>query len=1060
MKDQELREREEVLVHDVGDTEFTNTGKEKKIKRLIIFSAIILVIVAIVVIIILVTKSDDSKDNEDEGEDVDDKKYKVLFNDSQFIKPKNFIKQYEFIQLKDSKYKFFLIHDPKTVTEGIEIRTKFGFATDIIDGFAHYAEHVFFEGTKEINEFNISSLIGQYDEFANAYTWDEETVFQFFGANNTFETILDYISKFIQKPVLNSTKFRTEINAVTSEYDSYNNSGNNEYDILLENVNQEHGIADTITGHCGNNKTLGVHTDEQLRYYLKNYFLTIFKPENCVFLIYSSRSLNEMRDYALKYYDFTLEEPEKEFKEEFNKKNKTLDYPLFNEGQLGKIAIFNSLRETPALSIIFPISQKSKYVEAAHILYYLFNGYGEGSLQKFLFNNNFVSNIGLYAYSYYRNYEIVEFMFQLTEKGKNNIDTIIEAFFSSINAIKEDKNMEELLKNFQLIDQKEFQFKEETKTVFPDDIDSLLSNYALFGIEYFLGNPIKELYTKARVNEIFQDLSPENTFIFIDSPDEISSSYLTSKVKLYTKNFGTEYRINKITDDLLNKLKNIKSVGDYNFSPREKNEEYTKLEGLTEQPCYKNSSKKCEYNEYDPNNANDTEPYQVLNTSTVLSLMKIDRSFGIPFVKGYIDIQLNNDYEDYLLKTDKNKALFYLLLYSFNYKFSISPLYEVNTLIEIEISLETNIRIYFSTYNDLLNKVIDFIINCFNEPINEEDFKTIKELYYLQKAKNHDSPFSEFRNEVLNIFINFITVETYEFEDFSIDNIRESTYLEFKNMHSKINSIITSLKYLTYGDISFELANSTTEKLSSLIKEQDITLQLKSVRFVDIPENKSILYSTTSKNIYQTQGMTLVMYEFDRELLDKMTMYTICAYDIIFNYIRTERGSGYVVQMYIKRIYDKNLNKNRYYLAIICLGKFYSPEKMDRLVNEAIKDSFNHTFPINLIDEYLTNRELLRDFPQERYEDLIYYLDYYNSFQSLKNDEKTMTYESIIEDLQDVLVNKPKRISILYHRGDITEEELEKQKSELDEYYYLNPDIKNEVTTNITYLETFLSNNY
>ena len=168
--------------------------------------------------------------------------------------------------------------------------------------------------------------------------------------------------------MLNSTKFRTEINAVTSEYDSYNNSGNNEYDILLENANQEHGIAYTITGHCGNNKTLGVHTDEQLRYYLKNYFLTIFKPENCVFLIYSSRSLNEMRDYALKYYDFTLEEPEKEFKEEFNKKNKTLDYPLFNEGQLGKIATFNSLRETPVLSIIFPISQKTKYVEAAHII--------------------------------------------------------------------------------------------------------------------------------------------------------------------------------------------------------------------------------------------------------------------------------------------------------------------------------------------------------------------------------------------------------------------------------------------------------------------------------------------------------------------------------------------------------------------------------------------------------------------------------------------------------------------------------------------------------------------
>ena len=570
MKDQELQEREEVLVHDVGDTEFTNSGKEKKIKRLIIFAVIILVIVAIVIIIIYVTQSDDDKDNENEGEDVDDKKFKVLLNDSQFAKPKNFIKQYEFIQLKDSKYKFFLIHDPKTVTEGIIIRTNFGYSTDIIDGFAHYAEHVFFEGTEEINEFNISSLTSQYNEFSDAYTSIEETVFMFFGANNIFETILDYISKFIQKPVLNSTKFRTEINAVTSEYDSRNNSGNNYFDILLEYVNQEHGIADTISGHTGNNKTLGNYTNEKLSYYLKNYFLTIFKPENCVFLLYSSKSLNKMRDYALKYYDFKLEEPKNEFKEEFNKKNKTLDYPLFKEGQLGKIAIFNSLREIPLLSIIFPISQKSKYVEAAQILYYFFNGYNEGSLRKFLLINNYVSEIDLYPDAYFKNYEIIEFMFHLTEKGKNNIDIIIEALFASINAIKVDENIEELLTNFYLIDQKEFQFKEETKTIFPNDMDALLSNYAIFGKEYFLGNPIKELYTKKRFNEIFKDLSPENTFIFIDSPEEISSLYLTSKVKLYKKNFRTEYRINKISVDLLNNLKNISSIEDYNFILREK----------------------------------------------------------------------------------------------------------------------------------------------------------------------------------------------------------------------------------------------------------------------------------------------------------------------------------------------------------------------------------------------------------------------------------------------------------------------------------------------------------
>ena len=91
------------------------------------------------------------------------------------------------------------------------------------------------------------------------------------------------------------------------------------------------------------------------------------------------------------------------------------------------------------------------------------------------------------------------------------------------------------------------------------------------------------------------------------------------------------------------------------------------------------------------------------------------------------------------------------------------------------------------------------------------------------------------------------------------------------------------------------------------------------------------------------------MYEFDVSLYTQMNLYSICARDILFNYIRTERGSGYVVGTSARVIYDKTLRKYRYYLSISCIGKVYSPEKMDRLINEAIQESFNYDFPIDLI---------------------------------------------------------------------------------------------------------------
>ena len=534
MMERELKGKDEVLINDIDEKEFSNTGKEKKIKRIIIFSIILLVIAVIILIIVLALKKSD-----------DNEKYEILLSDSKFEKPKNFLKQYEFIKIKDSKYKFFLVHDPKTVSAGIEFRTNFGFTTDVIDGFAHYAEHIFFEGTEEINEYNITNLVDQYDEFNNAYTSYEETVFQFFGAQNTFDTLLDYISKFIKNPVLNETKFMTEINAVTSQHDSYNTSWRTESDILMENANPEHGLSQTITGHTGDNKTIGIYSPKIIGDYLKNYFRTIFKPENCVFLLYSSLSLEEMREYAQKYFNFNLKKPSDDFNEMFNKKIKALENPVFTKEQIGKFIVYNASREIPILMVVFQITEeKKKYIDASTIMSYLFNGKKEGSLQHFLLKNNYISGLFFYNDGDFRKYELFEFFFELTKKGIDQIDIIIKALFAYINNIKEDKNLDELLKNAKLIAQMNFKNKEEKKTILPDDIDNILYRNFYYGEKNILGNPIDDFYSKKRIDEVFKELSPDNCFIIIDTPYEISSSFLTTSELNYTKNFNTPYKMN------------------------------------------------------------------------------------------------------------------------------------------------------------------------------------------------------------------------------------------------------------------------------------------------------------------------------------------------------------------------------------------------------------------------------------------------------------------------------------------------------------------------------------
>ena len=1057
--ERELKEKddkEEVFVGEVGETDFPEPGKKKKIIRIVILIAVLLVLVGIGVTLFFLLRGDKKEDKKE--------KATILMDDSKFKKPKTLTKKYELVQLKDSKYKFILVHDPITLNGGIEIRTKYGFDTEPIDGFAHYAEHIFNHGTKDINKIDIYGIIRQFNEFINAYTWDEETVFQYFGSNYTFDTVLYYVSEFIKHPQLNESKYMTEINAVNSEYDSYNYSQSIVADILIDNANPEHPFSQSITGHTGNNDTLHSVNSTELGELLKNYFRTIFKPENCIFVLYSSKSFSEMIDYADKYFNFKLEEPTEEFTEKFNQKVKALDNPIFKKDQLGKIATYNSISEIPLMLFIFPISQKeNNYIEVTYILYYLFDNTEEGSFKKYLLDNNYISEGSSEYYGYYKKYEIVAFGFYLTKDGFENIDKIIEALFASINVIKEDKNLDEKLNNFKLIEEKAFYFKEETSSAFPDDIDLMLRNYHLYGPEkILLGSSLNECFSIENAKNILDELSPDNCFITIDSQEQVNSKYIENPETLYIRSYKAQYKINKISEDNLSNLKNIKSIENYELKPRGKNEKNTKLEGLTQNPCYEQSPKKCENKEYNPEDK-DYEPYEVQKRENVVSLMKIDRSYGIPFVKGYIDFGLEeNFFKENITNSEESKAMYYLILKSLNRQFYQSDFMEAKTALTVMNSYYPNIQIYFNTYNDLLEDVINYIINLLKNPIDEKTFTNLKELYILENAKNNDEAHFLIY-EAIDIFKSFITVDTFQFKDFSPEYIINSNYTYYKQMFSKVQQLISNLKYLTHGDITLAQSNSTTNLLSSLIKEQEVILKSTVPTNVELPEKSNIFFSTQSPNKYERQGATMVGYEYDEKLAEKMEIYSYCAYDVLFDYIRSQRGSGYVVGTTRRKILNKN------YLLFYAIGKVYSPEQMDRLINEGIEESFNYKkCQVGLIIDHLKNKaNLVTGYPEEKFGSLMNYLypaptpenetQNETETKNLYEEEITLTYESIIKDIKDVFI-KPKRVSILYHRGDLTKEELEKQVKGLETDYYFDTNIKAEVTDEITYLEKYLNN--
>ena len=359
---------------------------------------------------------------------------------------------------------------------------------------------------------------------------------------------------------------------------------------------------------------------------------------------------------------------------------------------------------------------------------------------------------------------------------------------------------------------------------------------------------------------------------------------------------------------------------------------------------------------------------------------------------------------------------------------------------------------------DILTQVLIkykyIFLPIFSEPIDESTFNNLKQKYYGSIAHNVDSPAVDYRNEMINIFKRFITADTFSFVDVPRDLIEAVTYNDFLDMFNKIVVIFKKLKYLTYGDISYELANSTTAKLSSLIHPPNLLFKLLAEKVPNVPYNSSIYYITKSDNKYQVQGRTLVAFEFDESLREKMNIYSYCASSFLFDYIRTQRGSGYAVKLMIQKISGKS------YLLVYVLGKVYSQEKMDRFVNEAFKESFSFKgCRVDLILQHLKNRNNINGYIEDKFENLFAYVDSENNFYSenIGENEENWTYESIVEDLQEVFVTKVRRYAMLCHRGDETDEEFNKESSELDEFYYFTNNNRNDHTSDIDYLNKFVN---
>ena len=101
--------------------------------------------------------------------------------------------------------------------------------------------------------------------------------------------------------------------------------------------------------------------------------------------------------------------------------------------------------------LFFQFAQNEKYVEVNNLLNDLFYNYNEGTLMYYLKKKNFISKLSLDTIGYYKNIEITQLFFYLTNEGLKHADEVIEAIFASLNAIKNSDKLEDIINNLKMI---------------------------------------------------------------------------------------------------------------------------------------------------------------------------------------------------------------------------------------------------------------------------------------------------------------------------------------------------------------------------------------------------------------------------------------------------------------------------------------------------------------------------------------------------------------------------------------------------------------------------------
>ncbi len=400
----------------------------------------------------------------------------------------------------DNGLKVILVSNPKYNISAASMNVKVGSLSDPADaqGLAHFLEHMLFLGTEKYPDVeDYKMYLSKNGGYSNAYTAEDHTNYLFEVIHEAFEGALDRFSQFFIAPAFNADYTKREQNAVNSEFQK-----NLEHDYWrMRQIKRAIYNEDHPANHfeIGSLETLEKVDRQVLLDFHKKYY----SANQMALAMLSKYSLDDMEVWARTYFS-----PIK------NNQADEIEYPTeyLSEKEAIRLIRVKPVKDKKELGLEFPlpIDMYSLYDgKPMRVLGSLMGHEGKGSLLSHLKEKGLATGLRGGGSPDTPNYGSAGIHVQLTQKGVDNYQEVLEYFFSYVNMLKK-----EGFKNYLFEEQKTIARLEE---VFSDKGEgtwkavSFANDLAFYPmevahrVEYHFGSPDPEGYHK-----ILSYIRPDN----------------------------------------------------------------------------------------------------------------------------------------------------------------------------------------------------------------------------------------------------------------------------------------------------------------------------------------------------------------------------------------------------------------------------------------------------------------------------------------------------------------------------------------------------------------------